>query len=78
MSNFGLEQFLKKENKGYERYVNFVNNKELEYLDIPFDMKKFTTFVSSYFCSYQMAPFDMKTFTTFFSYFVHIKWIHLI
>jgi NADH dehydrogenase [ubiquinone] 1 alpha subcomplex assembly factor 7 len=36
-----IKQFLKKENKWYERYVNFVNNKELEYLDIPFDMKKF-------------------------------------
>ena len=36
-----IKQFLKKEKKWYERHVNFANNKNLEYLDIPFDMKKF-------------------------------------
>ena len=36
-----IKQFLKKEKKWYERYVNFANNKKLEYLDIPFDMQKF-------------------------------------
>ena len=36
-----IKQFLKKEKKWYERYVNFINNNEIEYLDIPFDMKKF-------------------------------------
>ncbi len=36
-----IKQFLKKEKKWYERYVNFVDNKKLEYLDIPFDMQKF-------------------------------------
>jgi len=36
-----IKQFLKKEKKWYERYVNFANNKNLEYLDIPFDMQKF-------------------------------------
>ena len=36
-----IKQFLKKEKKWYERYVNFVSGKKLEYLDIPFDMKKF-------------------------------------
>ena len=36
-----IKQFLKKEKKWYERHVNFLNDKTLEYLDIPFDMKKF-------------------------------------
>ena len=36
-----IKQFLKKEKKWYERYVNFSNDKKLEYLDIPFDMQKF-------------------------------------
>ena len=36
-----IKQFLKKKKKWYERHVNFSNNKKLEYLDIPFDMKKF-------------------------------------
>ena len=36
-----IKQFLKKEKKWYERYVNFANDKRLEYLDIPFDMQKF-------------------------------------
>ena len=36
-----IKQFLKKENKWFERYVNFTNNQKLEYLDIPFDMQKF-------------------------------------
>ena len=36
-----IKQFLKKEKKWYERYVKFSNDKKLEYLDIPFDMRKF-------------------------------------
>ncbi|MDB3885901.1 SAM-dependent methyltransferase [Candidatus Pelagibacter sp.] len=36
-----IKQFLKKQKIWYERYVNFSNNKKLEYLDIPFDMQKF-------------------------------------
>jgi NADH dehydrogenase [ubiquinone] 1 alpha subcomplex assembly factor 7 len=36
-----IKQFLKKEKKWYERYINFTNKKKLEYLDIPFDMPKF-------------------------------------
>jgi len=36
-----IKQYLKKKKKWYERHVNFVNNKKLEYLDILFDMKKF-------------------------------------
>ena len=36
-----IKQFLKKEKKWHERYVNFVNDNEVEYLDIPFDMQKF-------------------------------------
>ena len=36
-----IKQFLKKENKWHERYVKFTNHKQLEYLDIPFDMQKF-------------------------------------
>ena len=36
-----IKQFLKKEKKWYERHVNFGYNKELKYLDIPFDMQKF-------------------------------------
>jgi len=36
-----IKQFLKKEKKWYERYVNFTNNKKLEFLDVPFDMLKF-------------------------------------
>jgi NADH dehydrogenase [ubiquinone] 1 alpha subcomplex assembly factor 7 len=36
-----IKQFLKKEKKWYERHVNFINEKKLEYLDIPFDMQKF-------------------------------------
>ena len=36
-----IKQFLKKEKKWYEKYVNFINNKKLEYLDVPFDMQKF-------------------------------------
>ena len=38
-----IKQFLKKEKKWYERYVDFADTKELKYLDIPFDMKKFET-----------------------------------
>jgi len=36
-----IKQFLKKEKQWYERHVNFNNKKKLEYLDIPFDMRKF-------------------------------------
>ena len=36
-----IKQFLKKEKKWYERHVKFADNNKLEYLDIPFDMKKF-------------------------------------
>ena len=36
-----IKQFLKKEKKWYERYVNFTRHEKLEYLDIPFDMQKF-------------------------------------
>jgi len=36
-----IKQFLKKEKKWYERYVKFTNSRNLEYLDIPFNMKKF-------------------------------------
>ncbi|MDC1132608.1 SAM-dependent methyltransferase [Candidatus Pelagibacter sp.] len=36
-----IKQFLKKKKKWYEKYVNFINNKKLEYLDVPFDMQKF-------------------------------------
>jgi len=36
-----IKQFLKKEKKWYERHVKFTHDKKLEYLDIPFDMKKF-------------------------------------
>ena len=36
-----IKQFLKKKKQWYERYVSFANVKKLEYLDIPFDMKKF-------------------------------------
>ena len=36
-----IKQFIKKERKWYERYVNFANDKNLEYSDIPFDMQKF-------------------------------------
>tara|TARA_B100000767_G_C19736133_1_gene524020 strand:+ start:755 stop:1801 length:1047 start_codon:yes stop_codon:yes gene_type:complete len=36
-----IKQFTKKNNTWYERYVKFVNSKKLEYLDIPYDIKKF-------------------------------------
>ena len=36
-----IKQFLKKEKKWYERHVKFINDKKLEYVDIPFDMQKF-------------------------------------
>ena len=36
-----IKQFLKKEKKWYERYVDFSNNKKLKYLEIPFNMDKF-------------------------------------
>ena len=36
-----IKQFLKKNKKWYERYVDFTNEKILEYIDIPFDMQKF-------------------------------------
>ena len=36
-----IKQFLKKEKQWYERHVKFINDKKLEYLDIPFDMHKF-------------------------------------
>ena len=36
-----IKQFLKKDKRWYERYVDFSNSKRLEYLDIPFDMQKF-------------------------------------
>ena len=36
-----IKQFLNKKKKWYERNIRFVNDKKLEFLDIPFDMKKF-------------------------------------
>jgi len=36
-----IKQFLKKKNKWYERYVKFISNRKLKYLDIPFNMQKF-------------------------------------
>ena len=36
-----IKQFIKKENKWHERYVKFNNKMKPEYLDIPFDIKKF-------------------------------------
>ena len=36
-----IKQFLKKGNKWHERYVKFSNNKKPEYLDVPFNMRKF-------------------------------------
>jgi NADH dehydrogenase [ubiquinone] 1 alpha subcomplex assembly factor 7 len=36
-----IKQFLKKKKKWYERHVKFTNNKKIEYLDIPFNMKQF-------------------------------------
>jgi len=36
-----IKQFIKKEKKWYERHVNFVNDRKLEYSDILFDMQKF-------------------------------------
>ena len=36
-----IKQFLKKEKKWHERHVNFTNDKKLEYMDVPFDMKRF-------------------------------------
>ena len=36
-----IKQFLKKEEKWYERHINFINDKKLEYFDIPFDMLQF-------------------------------------
>ena len=36
-----FKQFIKKKSKWYERYVKFNNNLKSEYLDIPFDIKKF-------------------------------------
>ena len=36
-----IKQFLKKEKKWHERHINFINDKKLEYLDIPFDMQTF-------------------------------------
>ena len=36
-----IKQFLKKEKIWYERYVKFINDKRLEYSDVPFDMAKF-------------------------------------
>tara|TARA_B110001450_G_scaffold183259_1_gene171277 strand:+ start:2329 stop:3375 length:1047 start_codon:yes stop_codon:yes gene_type:complete len=36
-----IKQFLKKRKKWYERHVSFVNEKNLKYLDILFDMQKF-------------------------------------
>ena len=35
-----IKQFLKKEKKWYERHVKFADDKNLEYLDILFDMQK--------------------------------------
>ena len=36
-----IKQFLKKNKKWYERYVKFMSNKKLEYIDVPFDMQEF-------------------------------------
>ena len=36
-----IKQFIKKENKWYERYIKFISQKNKEYVDIPFDMKNF-------------------------------------
>jgi NADH dehydrogenase [ubiquinone] 1 alpha subcomplex assembly factor 7 len=36
-----IKQFLKRKKKWYERHIKFVNDKKLEYLDIPFNMQKF-------------------------------------
>jgi len=36
-----IKQFLKKKKKWYERHVKITDDERLEYLDVPFDMKKF-------------------------------------
>ncbi len=36
-----IKQFIQKERKWYERYVKFINERKLEYIDLPFNMKKF-------------------------------------
>jgi len=36
-----IKQFIKKDKKWYERHVNFINDRKLEYSDILFDMRKF-------------------------------------
>jgi len=36
-----IKQFIKKKNKWHERYIKFTKLKKPEYLDIPYDMKKF-------------------------------------
>jgi len=36
-----IKQFIKKENKWYERHVKFISQENKKYLDIPFDMEKF-------------------------------------
>ena len=35
-----IKQFMKIKNKWFERHVKFINQKKLEFLDAPFDMKK--------------------------------------
>ena len=35
-----IKQFIKKKNKWHERYIKFINDEKLEYLDIPFHMQK--------------------------------------
>ena len=36
-----IKQFIKKNKKWYEKYIKFINKIKIEYLDIPFDIKKF-------------------------------------
>tara|TARA_B100000768_G_scaffold109189_1_gene101273 strand:- start:917 stop:1963 length:1047 start_codon:yes stop_codon:yes gene_type:complete len=35
-----IKQFIKKKNQWYERYVKFTNQSKLEFLDMPYDIKK--------------------------------------
>mgnify|MGYP001400922597 CR=1 FL=1 len=60
-----IKQFINKENKWHERHVKFTDSKNLEYLDIPFDMQKFEKKIK-FKISYKQTFIEYSPLTTKF------------
>ena len=60
-----IKQFINKENKWHERHVKFTDSKNLEYLDIPFDMQKYEKKIK-FKISYKQTFIEYSPLTTKF------------